>query len=1838
MRKTILLALFSLLVTRSGLYGQAATICPVSEPNSWGQTQYYFEASFYFPFTGQPVINWSVTNGTIIQQNTNPSVGPVSVKIAPINSSTIFIVNVSAKDANGMVQDGSFKSFPFFVEPESWIKPFGFSTWNSQQLCTFWGNLTASGNSYQWQEQVTDITVEVPDEYNWTDIWGETNSTYTPITSGLSSKRWFRRVTTTSQQVYYSTASVLIPGVFTAGIIAAETTVIPYNSIPIITAKYAGGGEYAPSSLTYRWEKSTSNGIWTTIGGNTAYYPNLPITGTTKIRRAVSNRSGATFYSNELIFTTTYVSPNHENLNYIRENTILKSGVENWEGADMLPIGEKVQSTTYLDGLGRPLQTVDKEVSSALNGIWKDRVKHYEYDAAGRTTKNFLPYATSEFPGKYKPNASSAQDAYIKNFFNEPSTAATYSKVEYDESPLNKIIKSMSPGQSWAGNNIGTTSAIDYNRNAENVHLWTLDYSLSAIPITSVNQKYAEGTLLKQISVDEKQNQVVTYKDISGNIVLRKTQEAPIPSLSQDHQGWVCTYYVYDDFGLLRYVITPKAVKYLDEQGWNLTQGIVDELCFRYDYDEKGRVILKKQPGAGEQVVVYDKKDRPILTQDANQKAKGQWAFTLYDELSRSVATGLFDNIADRIVMQNYVNSHLNNGVVSLSVFVGNGIYQSLLADNPIAGSTGSSNYCNGCNASTLTFNSITHYDNYNYSGVKAFIAPAPIDDLPANPYYSSRTTGFVTGEKIRVLDNDNNPLNDKFLFSSAYINESGLSLQNLADNIKINGVDNQTNHYDFAGRVISSTLRHNNGSSTFSVITTNVFDKVGRVTGLFKNFNGTFNKQLAAYTYDELGQLKTKRLAPGYTATGKSEMESFTYDYNIQGWLTGINKEYALSDNNYSQWDKYFGMYLGYDNRDAKFTEAQYNGNLTGIIWKSQGDNSPRKYNYTYDRLDRFTSALFMQKKKPTDGWLNTEVDFSTYMEYEDGNGNIKSMKHYGVVPGINSGIVIDDMLYDYKTISGVAGLRGNKLAKVGDANSSLGSNNGFLGDFKDGPNSGDDYEYDDNGNLIKDLNKNIVNGSQDGVVYNFLNKPDKIVIPGKSVIEFTYDVSGAKLKKKITYADNSVRSTTYIGDFVYEQFTPAGGSSSPDELKYVLHDEGRLKIITPHNQVNTIDYELNAGSFGVTWPGGKQGVFEYFVKDHLASTRMVLTEEVQKEFYKATMELSAQSLESPLFGTVDNLGQPTSANEWIRTRMDNSPWPGNNSGVAKLTASDPSRKIGPNMILKVMAGDVISTSTSYFYYNNNSSGGGSPVNSLLSSLVGSLSSPKVGPIGHANAGLVNSSLTNNVPLNDFINNQPNYGNPNAPKAYLNIIFLDEQFKFIDKDIVTPNVGSDFTRVSQANTPNALLWLEKKAPKNGWVFVYLSNESDENVYFDNFAVTQEHSRIAEENHYYAYGLKISGISSKAFNKLQNSYGHQGEFSEEEVETGWNEFDLRMYNPQIGRWNNIDPYDQFESPYLGLGNNPVNSIDPDGGWDWLLNEKTGQYEYFDNINSAWEFLASGLASQGYSYDFKNAKGGFTGFFAGDYSYFTSDGVIGKLVPLEGVTLENKGKSGWEKKWINVSSISANKWEYESGEAWYKKGFKFIGNTIVSAYNGAVGTVDAVLNLHVTANNIRHTVIDAADYLTTHSAGEMLSDLKTFATEKLTDPHFYEDLLASGLTLKYIGNASSKISGRTQTWGTKTPGHGFRQNLEAWKHALDPRVSKVTMSQNWNTLSGLNAPKKGNWFPDIGVKFKNGSFKTIEVKSRTDNAKWLQNKHEIFMRKNNLQGKSSVVKPFGIFKL
>ncbi|MEZ5199158.1 MAG: RHS repeat-associated core domain-containing protein [Bacteroidales bacterium] len=107
----------------------------------------------------------------------------------------------------------------------------------------------------------------------------------------------------------------------------------------------------------------------------------------------------------------------------------------------------------------------------------------------------------------------------------------------------------------------------------------------------------------------------------------------------------------------------------------------------------------------------------------------------------------------------------------------------------------------------------------------------------------------------------------------------------------------------------------------------------------------------------------------------------------------------------------------------------------------------------------------------------------------------------------------------------------------------------------------------------------------------------------------------------------------------------------------------------------------------------------------------------------------------------------------------------------------------------------------------------------------------------------------------------------------------------------------------------------------------------------------------------------------------ENKYLYQGKELQDVHNLNWMDFGARMYDPQIGRWHCADPAVQYSSPYLAMGNDPMNRIDPNGMWDiWrsvrnFFNNWSWQQNYLPNYSdvygSGWNWQ-EGMAYCGFS--------------------------------------------------------------------------------------------------------------------------------------------------------------------------------------------------------------------------------------------------------------------------------
>jgi RHS repeat-associated protein len=141
---------------------------------------------------------------------------------------------------------------------------------------------------------------------------------------------------------------------------------------------------------------------------------------------------------------------------------------------------------------------------------------------------------------------------------------------------------------------------------------------------------------------------------------------------------------------------------------------------------------------------------------------------------------------------------------------------------------------------------------------------------------------------------------------------------------------------------------------------------------------------------------------------------------------------------------------------------------------------------------------------------------------------------------------------------------------------------------------------------------------------------------------------------------------------------------------------------------------------------------------------------------------------------------------------------------------------------------------------------------------------------------------------------------------------------------------------------------------------------------------------------YYPFGMAMPG--RQIVNGQPYRYAYQGQ--EKDPETGKEAFQLRLWDARIGRWLTTDPYGQHASPYMGMGNNPITRVDPDGGFDWYK-DADGNYAYDSNLTAenASSFLGAGETYVGESfYDFNALQSGsidgiMTNLFDGSQTQF-----------------------------------------------------------------------------------------------------------------------------------------------------------------------------------------------------------------------------------------------------------
>ena len=365
---------------------------------------------------------------------------------------------------------------------------------------------------------------------------------------------------------------------------------------------------------------------------------------------------------------------------------------------------------------------------------------------------------------------------------------------------------------------------------------------------------------------NKKDHTIEEFTDQQGRLILKRMYNKNIP-----HD----TYYVYDKFNNLTFVLPPK-VKITANIG--ISQNEINALCYQYKYDYRNRLVEKKIPGKGWEYIIYDKLDRPILTQDARMREQTpkQWAFTKYDVFSRIIYSGLILNNRNRNEIQNDYNtltleSELNEERTNTAQIVGG---TKLFY----------SNYAEPSRIYKVF--TINYYDDYMFNLPENFSLPSNIyeQELHRNP----KTR--LTASKVLVLGTN------KWITSLNYYDTKNRLIYTYNEDEYSKSTTTVQNKLGFTDNTLENKIIHSKeGKTPITTINKFEYDHMGRLISHKQKINTQAEEQIVYNTYDELGRMIKKDVGGG--ADGLSNV--FKDKVNIK-----VEKNTITKTNNSILWD----------------------------------------------------------------------------------------------------------------------------------------------------------------------------------------------------------------------------------------------------------------------------------------------------------------------------------------------------------------------------------------------------------------------------------------------------------------------------------------------------------------------------------------------------------------------------------------------------------------------------------------------------------------------------------------------------------------------------------------------------------------------------------------------------------------------------------------------------------------------------------------------------------------------------------------------------------------------
>ena len=563
-----------------------------------------------------------------------------------------------------------------------------------------------------------------------------------------------------------------------------------------------------------------------------------------------------------------------------------------------------IETVEYFDGLGRSLETVDV----AAGGDGGDVAGYRKYDGMGNVVKEFIPV----------PVARTGNGAYV-NAGDYASAAAgfygaetPYKEYFYESTAAPRVTESVAEGAAWHSHGGVTT---EYALNTSSGELACVRYEAV---------KSSSGTALeKDGNYGASQLRVVKTKDEDGVTTLTFTDFLYRTVLVRQttDSGYADTYYVYDNYGQLAYILPPELSDELKSRRGTVASDddLMDKYAFIYEYDHRNRCTGKKLPGADWVRMAYDNSDLLIASEDGNQRQEGRHTVYAYDRLGRLAYSAEIDGAI----------SGADAGQGRVAFASGGWIY----------------GYdCPGEQVDEEDVLAVNYYDDYEFldlfTGHKTELSyrsrngydgrfVSPLDDR-------SSALGMLTGRLTAC--------GDSVTVEAFYYDHAGRVIQSHSSN-HLGGYEHVYLALSFTGNPVRELREHTPGedAEAISVLKEYEYDGRDRLVKVTHCIGGGETRVLLKNSYDAVGRIER-------TEMGGNGM-AVDYAYNVRGWLERIDSER-------------FSQRLYYENPMGGGTPC-FNGNISmeeTTYAPSSYDTNEITYwrRHTYDTMNRLTGSEY--------------------------------------------------------------------------------------------------------------------------------------------------------------------------------------------------------------------------------------------------------------------------------------------------------------------------------------------------------------------------------------------------------------------------------------------------------------------------------------------------------------------------------------------------------------------------------------------------------------------------------------------------------------------------------------------------------------------------------------------------------------------------------------------------------------------------------------------------------------------------------------------------------------